>query len=180
MACCIDTFVIFGAWQNIYCSKILRKQKPYGLQWQWGWVRQCLWLTTLGRVLVWAVLAVVISVTHPALRNAVTRVTLETTALTCVMTHFMRQNEEDRDVKDVDVTYFTAYFLHLCVNESLSPVQLASSDQSRQSLSPSQRHASRIHTPLAQVNSPAPHWWDSKKKTDTIWPLPPIYFNWTR
>lgn len=38
------------------------------------------------------------------------------------------------------------------------PVQLLSSDQSLQSLSPSQSHASRMQTPLAQVNSPGPHW----------------------
>ena len=44
---------------------------------------------------------------------------------------------------------------------SSSPVQSASSDQSLQSLSPSQRQASRIQTPRAHVNSPGPHWWDS-------------------
>lgn len=43
------------------------------------------------------------------------------------------------------------------------PVQLASSDQSLQSLSPSQCHASRMQTPRAHVNSPGPHWWVSEE-----------------
>lgn len=43
-------------------------------------------------------------------------------------------------------------------------VQLASSDQSLQSLSPSQRHASRMQTPRVHVNSPGPHWWDSERQ----------------
>lgn len=48
-----------------------------------------------------------------------------------------------------------------CFAIMTQPVQLASSDQSLQSLSPSQRHASRMQTPRAHVNSPGPHWWDS-------------------
>lgn len=48
-------------------------------------------------------------------------------------------------------------------------VQLASSDQSLQSLSPSQRHASRMQTPRAHVNSPGPHWWDSERQDNHQW-----------
>lgn len=51
----------------------------------------------------------------------------------------------------------------LFVSGVFEPVQLLSSDQSLQSLSPSQSHASRMQTPRAQVNSPGPHWWASEE-----------------
>lgn len=147
MACCMDTFVIFGAWQSFYCSEIHRKRKPYWPHWV-GSSSEPSWQSsspshTQRWGMQWPVWHWKLLLSHvwwPTLWD---------------------RKKTDRHVKDVDVTYFTSYFLHLRVNESLSPVQLASSDQSRQSLSPSQRHASRIHTPLAQVNSPAPHRWDS-------------------
>lgn len=47
--------------------------------------------------------------------------------------------------------------------ESFSPVQFVSSDQSLQSLSPSQRQLLRMQTPRAHVNSSGPHWWESEK-----------------
>lgn len=114
-------------------------------------------LTAVPRVFVRVVLTVVVSVAHPALRDAVARVALEAAGLTRMASHWGTNGQRRRlgDAEDGGDVFVRK-------QRASPPVQLASSDQSLQSLSPSQRHASRMQTPRAHVNSPGPHWWDSE------------------
>ena len=63
-------------------------------------------LTALGGLLIRAVLAVIVSVTHPLLGDTVAGVTLEAAALACVVAHWRRWREGERERMHKKCTIF--------------------------------------------------------------------------